>query len=123
MVTNTTATTELVETGEQRDRRGRKLTPAHRRAELVAAWRQSGMTQAEFARREGVRYPTFATWVQQQRAPQRRAKATAAKPRFAEVTVPGSLLGPAVEVRLPDGTVVRGTNAAAVAVVMRALRA
>jgi len=122
MVTNTTATTELVETGEQRDRRGRKLTPTARREELVALWRQSGLTQAEFARREGVRYPTFATWVQRQGPGPARAKAAAAKPRFAEVRVAGGVPGPAVEVCLPDGTLVRGTNAAAVAAVMRALR-
>ncbi len=44
MVTNPTATMELVETGEQRDRVGRRLTPPARRAELVAAWRHSGLT-------------------------------------------------------------------------------
>jgi hypothetical protein len=38
MVTNATHTTELVETGEKRDRIGRKLTPGPQRAELVAAW-------------------------------------------------------------------------------------
>lgn len=69
-----------------------------------------------------MRYQTFATWVQQQRAPQGRAKAAAAKPRFAEVAVPAGLLGLAVEVRLPDGTLVCSASAAAVAVVMRALR-
>jgi hypothetical protein len=37
MVTNTTATTEWVETGEKRDRVGRKITPAARRAALVGA--------------------------------------------------------------------------------------
>jgi len=52
MVTNTTATTELVETGETRDRLGRKITPVARREELVGAWQGSGLTQAEFARRE-----------------------------------------------------------------------
>ncbi len=54
MVTNTTLTTELVETGERRDRIGRRITPAARRGELVEAWRVSGLTQAEFARREGI---------------------------------------------------------------------
>lgn len=47
MVTNTTAATdtELVETGEKRDALGRRHTPAERRAELLAAYRQSGLTQ------------------------------------------------------------------------------
>ena len=62
-----TTTTELIETGEQRDSRGRKRTPARRRDELVRAWRSSGLTQAQFARREGLKYPTFAHWVQEAR--------------------------------------------------------
>ena len=85
MVTNPTATMELVETGEKRDRVGRKITPAARRKELVEAWRRSGLTQAEFARREGVRYPTFASWVQQQRAANGVPKPAVPKVRFAEV--------------------------------------
>ena len=69
MVTNTTETKGsvealLVETGEQRDRRDRRLMPAARRVELVGAWRASGLTQAGFARREGLNYFSFAAWVQ-----------------------------------------------------------
>lgn len=140
MVTITTAPTELIDTGETRDQRGRKLTPRPRRAELVAAWRQSGLTQAEFARREGVRYPTFASWVQQARlAAGGPGRSPGLAVRFAEVQVPTSAVacaavpptppppaaacGSAVEVRLPDGTVVRGAHAADVAAVARALRA
>jgi transposase-like protein len=123
MVTNTTATAELVDTGETRDQLGRKITPRARRAELVAIWQQSGLTQAAFARREGVRYPTFASWVQQARQTGSQREAPVPKVRFAEVQVPAALGVPAVEVRLGDGTVVRGTSAQAVAAVARALRA
>lgn len=123
MVTNTTAMTELVETGETHDRLGRKITLAARREELVVAWRQSGLTQAAFARREGVRYPTFASWVQQARRSGDRGQASAPKVRFAQVQVPAALSAPAVEVRLVDGTVVRGASAQEVAAVVRALRA
>ena len=123
MVTNTTATMEVVETGEKRDRVGRKITPTSRREELVGAWRSSGLTQAEFARREGVRYPTFASWVQQQRAANAAAQPAAApKVRFAEVQLPAQLGAPALAVWLVDGTVVRGANAQAVAALVRALR-
>jgi hypothetical protein len=72
MVTNTTV--ELVETGEQRDRIGRRITPAARRAELVAAWRASGLTQAAFTRREGIIYSSFASWVQADRLRPARRK-------------------------------------------------
>ena len=122
MVTNTTATAELVDTGETRDQLGRKITPRARRVELVAAWRQSGLTQAAFARREGVRYPTFASWVQQARQTGGQREAPVPKVRFAEVQVAAALREPAVEVRLADGTVVHGTSPQAVAAVVRALR-
>ena len=125
-------TTELVDTGEKRDARGRRLTPAARRAELVAAWRQSGLTQAAFARREGVKYPTFATWVQEVRhggrprsAGRPNGRRRSAPVRFAEVRWPlatPALATAALEVRLPDGTVVRGAQASEVAAVVRALR-
>jgi hypothetical protein len=43
---------ELLDTGKKRDRLERKITPAPRRSAL-AAWEHRGLTQAEFARREG----------------------------------------------------------------------
>jgi hypothetical protein len=122
MVTNTTAKMEVVETGEQRDRVGRKITPAARRGELVVAWELSGLTQAEFARREGVRYPTFASWVQQTRAANGARQSGVGKLRFAEVQWPANCGAAALEVRLPDGTLVRGDSAAELAKLVRALR-
>jgi len=122
MVTNTTV--ELVETGEQRDRIGRRITPAARRAELVAAWRASGLTQASFARAEGLTYSSFASWVQaERRVPAGAPRAPRPVVRFAEVRLP---VAPApslgLEVRLPDGTVLRGGSAAELAKLVRALR-
>ena len=114
-----TTYTELMETGDKRDGRGRRLTTAERRSELVAAYRQSGLTMAAFARREGVRYSTFAGWVLQ--GGRRRAPVV----RFAQVRLP--LVPPiapvGLEVRLIDGTLVRGSAAAEVAALVRALRA
>jgi transposase-like protein len=63
----TITTTELIETGEKRDTLGRRRTPVERRAELLAAYRQSGLTQVAFVRREGIRYSTFCTWAQAER--------------------------------------------------------
>ena len=123
MVTNTTCTTELVETGERRDRIGRKITPAGRREELVAAWKSSGLTQAEFARREGVIYSSFAAWVQAARKTRKR-RGKLLPVRFVEAKLP--VTGPAanapLEVRLADGTVLRGANAAELAALVKALR-
>ena len=124
-------TTELIDSGEQRDRRGRRMMPRSRRAEYVEAWRRSGMTQAAFARREGLRYPTFAHWVQQAG----KSALVASPVRFAQVRWPLPTSGAAqgggadggaaplgLEVRLPDGTLLRGGNAEQLATLVRALR-
>ena len=115
-------TAELVETGEKRDTRGRRVTPEKRRAQCVRAYRASGLSMAEFARREKLNYATFAGWVA------KAGKPTLAESpiKFAEVQLPfapPSLpAGDRLEVRLPDGTVVRGSSAAEVAALVRALR-
>ena len=124
MVTNTTATSaeaSLVESGEQRDSLGRRITPAARRAELVAAWRQSGVTQAAFARQEGIRYTTLCSWVQQEPKADGRPARTEPVVRFAEVALPPSAAR-GLEVRLVDGTVVRGERVADVVSAVKALR-
>jgi transposase-like protein len=134
MVTNTTATTELVETGEKHDVLGRRRTPAERRAELLAAYRASGLTQSAFARREGIRYSTFCTWAQAERKAGRLPVAQAGRKcrgpaapggvRFAEVQLPPMPVPVAsgLEVRLPDGTLLRGGSAAELAKLVRALK-
>jgi transposase-like protein len=112
---------EVIETGEKRDERGRRLSPVERRAEAVAAWRASGLTMAAFARREGLAYSTFAGWVLKAA----RKRTPAKRPRFAEVQV-GPVLAPAatslLEVCLPDGTLARGASAVELAALVKALR-
>jgi hypothetical protein len=66
--TNSAAAMDLIETEEKRDVLDRKLTPAIHRAELLAAYRHSGLTQAAFARREGITYSAFCVWAQAERA-------------------------------------------------------
>lgn len=117
-----TTTTELIDAGEKRDERGRRISTAERRAEAVAEWRGSGLTMAAFARREGIEYSTFAGWVLKAARKRVRPK----RPRFAEVRV-GPVLTSAstvnfLEVRLPDGIVVRGASGAELAELVRALR-
>jgi transposase-like protein len=139
--TGTTAETELIETGEQRDALGRRRTPAARRAALLAAYRTSGLTQRAFARREGINYTTFCTWAQAARrsgqlpaAPagrrvRRRPDAGAgARLPFMEVQLSpaAAMASPGttgLEVRLADGTLLRGGDAAALAKLVRALKA
>ena len=116
-----TTTTELVDTGEMRDQRGRRISRVERRAEAVTVWRESGLTMAAFARREGLAYSTFAGWVLKAA----RKRSPAKRPRFAEVRV-GPVLAQAttslLAVCLPDGTMVRGASAGDLAVLVKALR-
>jgi len=59
----TTITTEVMDKDTKRDRQGRQITTAERRAELVAGYRASGLTMEQFARREGIKQATLAKWV------------------------------------------------------------
>jgi transposase-like protein len=133
-----TIVAEVIDMGEKRDGRGRRITAARRREELVKAYHASGMTMAAFARREGVKYATFAHWVikaAKASGPAAPGSASVPKPtpiRFAELKLPAppavhpQLRKPAVreglEARLPDGTVLRGNNPAELAALIRALR-
>ena len=102
--------------------------PRERREQLLAQFRESGLTRRAFARREGIRYTTFCNWTQQAvkrglAAPEAAAPAM----RFAEVALPGRVSmgaggGSGIEVRLADGTVVRGGRVEEVAALVRALR-
>ncbi len=111
-----TLTTELVETGEKRDRCGRRIALAQTRAAAVAAYERSGLTQAAFAQREGIKFHTFTHWLRVERA---RKPAAAA---FAEVKL-GALRAPnALEVALPDGVVVRGGDVEQLVALVERLR-
>ncbi len=115
--------TEVVETGEKRDVRGRRMAPEVRRAAMLAAYEGSGLTMSAFARREGIKCGTFTGWVYKA-----QGKVAAKGPiRFAEVQVPvphppraGG--GEALEVKLPDGTVLRAGRVADLVMLVRALR-
>lgn len=111
-------TTEVVDTGEKRDGRGRRGTPRARRLELVEAYRASGMTMAAFARRERINYTTFAGWMH------RSGTVTSGSAiRFAEVNLPATVpASNGMEVRLPDGTVLRAGRVADLIALVRALR-
>jgi len=87
------------------DSKGRVLVAANQRDALLDAFEQSGQSAMAFCRQHGLKYPTFATWVQK-----RRRGSEPAHPRFAEVTVdlPSTSEPPAapepMRITLADGT-------------------
>ena len=112
-------TTEIVDTGEKRDARGRRVTPMERRSQMVQAYRA---TMAAFARRERINYATFAGWVAKaQRLPVAKRPIQFAELRMPLAT-PVAASSDRLEVRLPDGTAVRGGRVADIVALVRALR-
>ena len=112
----------LVETDDKRDGRGHRIATVARRAELVAEYRRSGLTMAAFARQEHLAYSTFAGWVWKSDRARGSGRATPSPVRFAQVQLPVPALSTGLEVRLVDGTVLSGSNAAELALLVRALR-
>jgi hypothetical protein len=62
-MTTTTGGTEILKT----DVLGRMKTPAARREQLLDEFERSGLSGQKFAEFAGLRYQTFATWVQKRR--------------------------------------------------------
>jgi hypothetical protein len=82
------------------------------RAEYVRAYHASGLNQAAFAKREGLRYSTFCHWVQKAARGELRARTTPAarelRVQFAQVQLPAVsaaavAAAASIEVRLADG--------------------
>src|SRR5436190_11116504 len=59
------------------DARGRVRVPVERREALLDEFERSGVSGAKFAAMVGVKYPTFALWVQKRRKAGATAKADA----------------------------------------------
>ena len=130
-----TIVAEVIDTGD-RDARGRRRVTATQRADYLRAYRESGLNQAAFAKREGLRYSTFCHWVQKAAKGLLRAPAPAAALRsgavqFAQVQLPSALSSSSaastsdaasVELQLPDGMMVRGADVQKLAALVRALR-
>ena len=121
-----TAEAEIVEGTHKRDARGRMLTGVSERERVLAAFDASGMTQGAFARREGVKYHTLVHWLRERRRDAKVCAAASAPAapspmRFHEMKLTAPSI-PAVEVQLPDGTIVRGGAVRELIALVRALR-
>lgn len=105
---------ELVEDGARRGGGGRRFRTLEEREEVVRRFERSGLTQREFAQREGVKVPTLAYWLS-------RARRTNGSPgvRFQELSMPATA---GFEAVLPCGTVLRAPGAEGLAQLVRLLR-
>lgn len=130
---------EIIPTDIRRDKLGRRTLGRERREELLARFAVSGMTQAAFARREGVSEQTFASWRKRVRrackdspAPtsyMRGVSGHPALPVFCELTVatqpaaakPVAPVAPPVVV-VSGGVEARCADVATAAALMKALR-
>ena len=89
----------------------------------MALYDQSGLTQGQFARREGIKYHTFVWWLRQRRERAARRQQEEQPVRFQEYALEaGAGKSTPLEVRLPDGTALRGDDAGALVVLIKALR-
>jgi hypothetical protein len=116
MVAMESITTELVETGEKRDARGRRIAVTRHREAIIAAYERSGLTQRAFAQREGLGFYRFVAWLKRHR--QQRTKSNFAEVKVAHRSAPAS----SVEVALPNGVVVRGSDVGQIAMMVDRLR-
>lgn len=112
------------------DKRGHVRMPPERREALLAEFDRSGLSLTRFAELAGVRYSTFATWLQQRRN-KRTAPQDKDRPKpvsFAEVLVDGTLppapaVACALTVSLPGGAHMVLTEAAHISLAVQLLKA
>jgi len=105
------------------DVRGRVRRSAGQRAEILAAFDQSGVSAAEFARLVGVKYPTLAGWLHRRGRPRgevgpERSPAV----RFVEAAVPPPEAFAPLELELPGNVQLRLTDPAQVPLAVALLR-
>ena len=92
------------------DEAGRVWTPRELRDAVLDEFERSGMPATQFAARLGVKYPTFASWVQQRR----KARGDAKSLQWVEATVgtPGPSPRKSLTVQFPGGAHVEVGDAA-----------
>ncbi len=103
------------------DTKGRVRTSKAQRRVILAQFENSGMSAAEFARRTGLKYSTFALWVQRYRRPKRPERKSPV--RLLEAVVAPTSLGSTLQVQLPGGARLEIREAGQVPLVAALLRA
>lgn len=103
------------------DTKGRVRTSKEQRRIILAEFERSVVSAAQFAQRSGVKYSTFAAWLQRHR----RTKRPSVKPpvRLLEAVVAQAPLTLALQVQLPGGARLEIREASQVALVAALVRA
>jgi transposase-like protein len=97
------------------DTKGRVRASKEQRRIILAEFERSGLSAAQFARQSGLKYSTFAGWLQRSR--RRSRPGPKSKVRLLEAVVGPAALNPALVVQLPGGArlEIRGTSQVALA--------
>jgi len=113
---------------------GRVRTPAKRREAILDEFERSGMSGQAFAKQFGIKYSTFASWVQRRREEREGTEKRspkggdqhAPKVTFLEAEIPGqkgSASGGSFEVESPEGFKIRLQRREEIALAVECLRA
>jgi transposase len=115
------------------DSKGRVLTPAHRREALLDEFEKSGLSGMKFAALSGVKYQTFATWVQRRQRTRGQSDPSEPKSKRQQVAWLEAVVQQAQDadcaaqgvliLHLPGGARAELTNTREVALVAALLRA
>jgi transposase-like protein len=103
------------------DTKGRVRTSKEQRRVILAEFARSGLSAAQFARQTGLKYSTFALWVQRYRRTKRTARE--APLRLLEAVVTPAPTMSALLVQLPGGARVELREASQVPLVAALVRA
>ena len=103
------------------DTKGRLRTSKEQRRVILAEFERSGMSAPQFARRTGLKYSTFAAWVQRYRRPKRPGSKSAV--RLLEAVVASAPLTFPLQVQLPGGARLELREASQVPLVAALVRA
>ena len=108
----------LTESGK-RDGKGRRIIGKEEQERLLCLYDESGLTQREFCRREGINYHTFVAWLGRRR----KVGGSDGVPGFHQISlVADHHAVNQLEVVLPDGTALRGSGAGELAELVRLIR-
>jgi len=103
------------------DTKGRVRTSKEQRRVILAQFDSSGMSAAQFAQRSGLKYSTFARWVQ--RYPRTKRPERKSSVRLLEAVLAPTSIGAALPVQLPGGARLEIHEASQVPLVAALLRA